>query len=396
MHPRIEQYLMGSRFAGVEVEMRSEKVRYHVVIIQKIGQKIKVLHSYPNLAALEDLPPDTLKGIPVAVTFTGKGVLYRTIEADADAKREVLLRKMLPNVSINDFYVNSDCIESQHHLVAVVRKSVIDPLLVELRLQFSVINVQVGALCVNNIVRLLEHRNENDFGSHTVHFNDASATSVSYNESENRNEQINVGGENISSNVVIAFSAAFGLLLNQQSDEAVDERKEFLQLRLFKLTARAALVLFFLIVAANYFAFSHYRDRGEELRSLPETNGSTLAQLQQLRADVEAQRSFLENTGLLNNSSIAWYADQLAHGMPSGIQLTQMNFAPRLKLTEEDTIGFDAGKLQIAGTCTESVILNRWLQSLNEEAWVSHASILSYVQDKSRQKADFVLDLQLW
>lgn len=393
MHPRIEKFLLGSCFAGIEAEFRGDEMRYHVTLVKQKGKKITVDLCACNLASLSDLPAGILKNIPVMLAITGKGILYRKVQADRDAGIDVLVRKALPNISAKDFITEAQSAGSEHYL-AIARKETVVRALDEVSAHGSVISISIGALCVKNILPLLAEEMVS-FGAHRVDHDRRLIASVQYNETHDGAADIHLGDEMINAQHVIGFSAVITRLVNAQLQTSLLNTDVFLQQRLFKISVRAAIIFFLIILSFNFIAFSHYHNRAEELQSLPGSGNVLTERLHVLRSEVNTRQSFLQASGLLREMPFAWYADQLAHGLPSGIQLKQMHFCPRVKLAEEDTIGFSTNQLEITGTCAESTDLNKWLQQLKAVNWVKSAAIQSYGQDRSRTYGEFKLELQL-
>jgi Tfp pilus assembly protein PilN len=172
-------------------------------------------------------------------------------------------------------------------------------------------------------------------------------------------------------------------------------KEEFLQRKLFLTGGKFLLVIILLLLLGNYFSFSHYWSEKNNLDAKLQTDGGALAGLRELEKQVEVKRSFLEQAGLLRSSSPSYYADQLAAELPDEISLTRMNLAPRLKLSEEDSIAFKPGHIEIDGSCSQSVVLNTWLQSLKTKKWIKSAILQSYVQDKNMKQGEFEIALVL-
>jgi hypothetical protein len=122
-------------------------------------------------------------------------------------------------------------------------------------------------------------------------------------------------------------------------------------------------------------------------------NGGALTDLRNLEKQVAVKHMFLKQAGLLSGSNHSFYADQIAAGLPNEILLSQMNLAPRLKLSEDDSIGFKPGRIEIAGSCSQSIVLNKWLQEIKTKSWVKSATLESYQQEKNMKQGEFKVAL---
>lgn len=388
---------MGTRFAGIEAEIRPDGAVFHLVILQRKGGKLSVERLPEETKSIDELPLNLLKDIPASIVITGKGILYRNVEADPDAGPEILLRKILPNVNAGEFFISSRN-NGSTHFVSLARKNALLPLLSELKQRCSVVSFDVGLHCTGDIQSLLPAVNVVQCGHHVVTFEKDTISSVEYTTDTTPTDPGNVffiGGEEVPSVALTAFAAGLRIAAGNLLSLQPGMHTEFIQRRLFRSTLRSSVIFIFVLLLVNYFVFSHYWSRQQELETESGSEVNAMTEVNLLREQVEARTDFLQNAGLLDNSSFAWYADQLAHHMPEGIRLSQMNFSPRLNVAEEDTIGFRKSTIEISGNCEESITLNRWIQFLQEEEWISSASIRSYEQGKADATGKFSLNLEL-
>lgn len=396
MYKWTEKYLLGNRFGGIEVEIRAEQTVFHIVILKRNAQQLSVEHISREVKSVNELPLNLLKDIPVSIVFTGKGILYRAIQADPDAGPDILLRKILPNVNADEFFVSSRKSGSAH-FVSLSRQSVVLPVLSELKQQFSSVSFDIGVQCIADIRKLLAESTVVSCGNHVIAFEDESIVSAEYQQhpADSSDELFTIGDENLPGAALVAFAIGLRTASGNTFSLEQEMRSDILERRLFRFTLRAALIFVLGVLVVNYFVFSHYWNLQRELEAKRDAEGTSVSEVNLLRQQVESRTNFLQNAGLMDNSSFAWYADQLAHAMPEGIRLSQMNFSPRIKLIEEDSIGFRTSTIEICGNCEESVTLNRWIQLLKGEEWISSASIRSYEQGKTDLTGKFILDLQL-
>ncbi|HTF04829.1 MAG TPA: PilN domain-containing protein [Bacteroidia bacterium] len=402
MHAHLERLLMGSLFAGVEAEQRPDCVLYHFVLLKRSGHKIAIVKTGSGLLSLEEILEQIGKAIPVVLVLTGKGIVHRLVPADPDAPVHVLLSKVLPNAVLNEFYVGAVPSSGHSHMVSVIRASVAVRICEETAVLLSVIACRLGPVVVQDILALVDgERKEMWCGNHRIEFDADRISSITYSENVEEHREYKIGGESVSGETVIAFAGAFSGMMNSGDElktgiaRLAGAREEFLQRSLFRSGLKISLALVLMTLLANYFFFSQYWNRKNELESELLEQGNVIAELNQLNQRVESKTVFLNETGLLNRSSYAWCADQLAHSMPHGIQLTRMNFSPRIKIAKEDSIGFDSDRLEISGRCEESLVLNQWLQQLKSKKWILNVSIQSYTQNRAPATGEFKLDIEL-
>jgi hypothetical protein len=401
MNARLQRIVTGSRFAGLEIQFLNNGIEFHLIILRRKGQQLVVEKSVSAIETIEKLSVHLSKDIPLSIAFTGKGILHRRIAVNPDSDGKILLSRVLPNASLNDFYLQAVSASQDELFVSVLRKSVVDELLEQLKL-FSVVTCSLGPVAVMNILGLLdESKTEMNFGSHSLHFQNGLVEEVYFLEINSEKKILDIGGQKISDINLLAFAAAFQqLIAEEQRMEMVIEtlsfsKEEFLHRKLFKTGVEALLIVTLLLLLGNYFIFSHYWSEKNMLESKLQTDGGAFIHLRKLESEVRVKRCFLQQAGLLGQSNNSYYADQIAFSLPQEILLTRMDIAPRLKLTEEDSIGFKPGIVEIDGTCSQSIVLNKWLHDLEEKKWIKGATLESYLQDKTMKQGEFEIALDL-
>lgn len=401
MHPRLQRIVTGSLFAGLEIQFLQEGIVMHLIVLKKKGKQVVIEKLVAGLEKLESLSDHLAKNIPLAIAFTGKGILHRRLAGDPAGDPKTFLSKLLPNASLKDFYLQIFPAAQDEQLVSVLRKAAPNTVYDSLK-DFSIIEYSLGPLASINCLPLLgEFSTELKFGNHHLHLQDGLPEDVQYSETGPAKNIFNIGGQEIESKMLPAFAVAFQQLLPEEqraktpAESLAFSKEDFLQKKLFVAGGKALLVAVLLLLLGNYFLFSHYWSAKAGLESKLQINGGALTDLRSLEKQVEIKRVFLEQAGLLSNSNHSYYADQLAAGLPAEILLTRMNLAPRLKLMEEDSIGFKPGLIKINGSCSQSIVLNKWLQELKAKKWLRSATLESYQQDKNMKQGEFEIALEL-
>ncbi len=402
MHPLLQRLVTGSRFAGLEAEIMPGGMRFHLVVLKRKGQQMAVEKTATNIESIEQLPALLSKEIPLAIAVTGKGLLHRRVAVDPSSDLRTLLAKALPNATLKDFYVQHVPAAQDEQFISVMRKPAIDTLLLQFQqLEMPVISCSLGPLAVTHALPLLEEKNELHLGHHLLRFEAQQPSEVQHAEEACGNSTFDVGGQQLEGEAMVAFAAAFLQVLPGISPVAANvdsldaSREDHLQQRLFRAGGKALLATTLLLLLGNYAAFSFYWSTKGNLEQQLQVNGGAYTELNLLERQVSSKRLFLQQAGLLGSSHHAYYSDQLAAGLPAEIRLARMTLSPRLNLSGEDSIGFTPHTIAIAGSCSESVVLNRWLRGLNETKWIKSAALLSYVQDKTMPQGEFEVLLAL-
>jgi hypothetical protein len=400
MHPRLERIVTGSLFAGLEVQFLAEGMVLYLAVLRKKGQQLVVEKLVGGIEHPGLLSQHLAKNIPLAIAFTGKGILHRRLAGDPSGNPQLFLSKLLPNASLKEFYIQIFPAACDEQFISVLRKSSVDTLLEQLK-EFSVVECSLGPFAVLNSLSLLgDAPDELRFGNHAFHLQDGLAEEIFYSPGHPTVKPFDIGGQKVEAEMLLAFSAAFQqLLTNGRAETQIDSlhqlKDDFLQRKLFVAGGKTLLVSVILLLLGNYFLFSGYWSEKNELENKLQINGGALTELRDLEKQLETKRSFLEQAGLLSGSNPSYYADRIAAELPEDILFTRMNLAPRLKLAEEDSIGFKPGRIEIKGSCPQSVVLNKWLQGLKTKSWVKNVLLESYLQGKNMQQGEFAIVLEL-
>jgi hypothetical protein len=154
--------------------------------------------------------------------------------------------------------------------------------------------------------------------------------------------------------------------------------------------------LFFLMII-NFMLFSTFFSKKNTLSTQVNLVQSQLMQHDTLLKEVQQKKEFLLNAGLLDDSRLSFYADQIAIDLPTSITLTELNINPITKnVTPEGDILNATNKLiKMTGLCTQTTILNEWIKILEKKTWIKNTHLVNYSQLKSSDPGEFILEIYL-
>ncbi|HET6989709.1 MAG TPA: hypothetical protein VFJ43_00220, partial [Bacteroidia bacterium] len=247
MHPRIQRIVTGSFFAGLEIQFLSEGIELYLIVLRRKGHQLIVEKSVTAIESIEKLVSHLPKDIPLAIAFTGKGILHRRIAVDPNSDPKILLSKILPNASLKEFYLQIVPASRDEQFISVLRKSAIDEMLGRLN-QFSVVACSLGPLSAISILSLIEApKPELRFGRHLIQLDNHNPDEVYYEDVSYEKRQFDLGGQKVESENLLAFAAAFQQLLNEEQrvtahvESLISAKEDFLQRKLFKAGGMALL-----------------------------------------------------------------------------------------------------------------------------------------------------------
>jgi Tfp pilus assembly protein PilN len=395
----LSNYLRESRIAGVEMYLASGGITWRCVLLKRSGNKVITEKVSADFSSLQELSDFCGEHVPVVLAITGKGVIMRIVPEGQASDPWNLLRKVLPDISAADFFWSLVPLDKERTLVAVVRKNAVQIGLQELQSKFSFIQYGVGAGVLQQFPAFETDQTEVTAGNYKVELKQSSLTGLKHM-AETDASEINFGTEKIPARVAIACAAALkGILHNLKNIPGVQELQEgsaedFRRDILLRTAFKAALVGLLIVLSGNYFAFNHYRNQLGELENDAGSYKASLAELDALEKETVRKKTFLTDAGLYGRSSMTWYVDQLAHGMPQGIQLSRLEFSPLKQLPAEDTLAFESRVVRIQGLCTESGIVNDWIATLQKTKWITHVQLQSYVQAQGTGTFHIELEVQ--
>jgi Tfp pilus assembly protein PilN len=396
-----------TQVAGVELALNPDgNIAIHTVVLKKAGSKIETVACLADLKSTNELATAIDKGYPVLLSLKGKGIIHKKINNGATDSWEVLLDKVLPNSSLQDFYVQKLAIDEQQALVSVARKSVIDGAINEITGQgYSVIACTLGPFAVQSVLPVIlpdtETTSELKFANTELLIRQGSIHNYT-NTAEAEPEWVaGEGSINIPSNLLVAYASAFayfnpatslsGNIAGVQS--ALVEFKDGLK---FKKTGIGLLAFFFTVLLLNFLLFSYYDDKVKEKSARAALSSSELALIDSLSGQVEQRAMFLSKTGLSAPSRTSIYADQIAQSLPEEIRLTSLQIHPQKKDEEDEKkLEFDGSRILVGGSSKFSLDVNEWIRKMRASDWVKSISLLTYKQKDGNRPGEFLIEIKL-
>lgn len=398
MFPRLERFLLGPKFACIEAEIRSDKLLFHVSVLQRKGNKAQTVVLKNNFADADDVAQHIDKRIPVALIITGRGVINRCVAANAETDDETLIRAVLPNAVADDLVISRYDTNENGLMVSVARKDTVQKIADSLE-AVSVVSVLIGPSVALTLVDLVDAiESEWSCGNHTFRFQNGKANEAAYIARKAYNT-LALGTDTIPELNTVSFAGALqGLTFMSAIPGEVpvfrERRKNFVRMKRYGAAVKSSVLLALLLLLVNFFLFTHFRQLKSDLESDPRIHSESLERFNELSNRVQANKEFFEASGWAGTTSYAWIADQLAAQLPADIVLTRMNVAPAQNFNREDTLAFEPNRIQISGTCKQSTSVNNWLKILQQNEWVNSALVSAYTDAGGQGKFELQLEFR--
>lgn len=334
---------------------------------------------------------------PVFLAVDGKGVLLKSIKADTD---KPLLKQIIPTAGEDEFILDSFQGEDRTY-VSLARKEFLQEITEELnKAGIIVICVALGPWRTVNLIKYFDSLpDELRSGNYYFRFNKTGQVISTFEKTdEYLEETIIVDSREIKSTSFLALSIALEYYIEEDKECLFDlirnNKREYLSKILFNKVGILLLVLIFVVLMVNTLLYFHFSDRKQVLENKLSGNQELKNRLDSLQKELDWKKNFLMQSGMLNRSKKAFYADRIAGTVPQNIILEKLEINPvigKIRLNKEITLRTDV--IFINGNARNSSDLNNWINKLKELSWVNRVEIVSYLQDDIANNGIFSLEI---
>lgn len=398
----LDQYklIKGQTAFGVELIFNT-KDSYTIIALELKSTKegIEVSRRFVDIT-LEDFSKNNTKKLPVYFTIGGKGVIHKKVKAEDKAPDQELLNQVLPNASINDFYLQKSKIEGFEYWVSVVRKDVLDSLITKIKKE-KLFGVQLflGPFVLENTLQLLDKMTVLTTTHELIIENDNIIQLDSLGSVSN-GEEYDIEGEIINSHELIAFGSAFNHFVPSAKlvpifcDQVREVNAEYLNKKKFQ-TLGFFIVIFYLVVfLVNLTVHQSLDKTNNKLQHQVNSQKEYVVELKKLKKELKRKEQFIQGSGVARASKISYYTDQIALSVSEAIQLNQLFVNPLAKrINKAEDINFKFNIIKISGTVSRSIELTNWIKELEQYNWIAEINIISFIQDNLKTAGEFEFEV---
>jgi len=385
-------FIRGNYVIGVQVSYRNNGCLYHLIGVKKSGGKVSIDKQVIEITSTEELAKHIPKNTPVVIGIDGKNLIHKFIQEEVGDNG---LNFVLPNANSDDFYVQTSA-NNDGAYISVIRREVVSDILEK----FSQIKVIPALIYLGPFVNSYTQFLFADRVKFKTEFWDIAASSerVDYNSAATTDSNfVFLNGESIRDFCLPVYALAIAYLADidiPEIDISKALKEDFQFKRAVWLGGWFILSLVFSILLINFFFFSNYNDKYQNINNLIQQNQSLLSKNDELKAQYTQKRRFIERSGLLETSRFSFYADRIARIIPDSIQLTIIRIAPvNTKIRSDKPIVFDERTIIVSGKCSNSQYFNVWKDNLKEESWVKTILINQFGQEEPGKPIIFELQL---
>jgi len=337
----------------------------------------------------------------LALNLFGKGVLQKKIEKLEEVNQNNF-SQILPNANFDDFYIQN-FISGDWSFVSVIRKTDADKWIDLLKKQgFFPLMLSLGPFPVQNIASQLNvYDSELVFDGYTIERNEQLEwISCRYKETAHTAFPLKVESEAINENLLIAYSAAFQLVLASKlaviRADAASLEKDF-QKRIAdkKLQVNGFLVLlvFFILLLINFLVLSWISSSNAKLADKVSQSAQSTNNLQGINEHVKNKEALLKNLGWDGGINKSYLIDQLAALLPGEISWKEITINPIDMATSrvQKSLQFMDRKIRITGSSEKIISVNEWIARVKTKKWVRNIQLDSYVYNSELNTGLFTI-----
>jgi hypothetical protein len=375
---------------------------FHITELKKTGSKLQVVRTVETIEGFDKLKEAVDKKTALCISVNGKGIIHKKTDLNGLTNPEHIINKVLPGGNTREFCYQVTATGSEQHFISLVRKEIISEIFRELK-KNGFINVQscfLGPFALNSI---LSEINETSlcFSGQQLAITDNLISDIQPTFSSISEDGILVAEENVRVVSLNSFATAYAYFADTESniqsdliDEIVAEAKAK---RNFELRKFSTIVSTFLILVVNFFIFSSYVDRNNDLSQAYQVKESATLEYEVLKKEYELKKTFLEENDLSRPSRTSFFANSIAGSLPSSINLNTLIINPVKagKNTDENKLFFENRTIDLSGKCEQGNDLNQWMKQIKKYNWVSDVTLINYSQDRKNEAGLFLLRIKI-
>lgn len=388
------------KVAAVELTILSEdSFLINLIILEiKKGQVVIDKTCY-NLKTFSAIKEEIKAGMAVSLIINGKGLLHKKTDFISDN----LPQSIFPGINPADFLYQY--FESQSGTeVAIIRKNTVDDILNQLEeLLILPVSLSLAFYDIQFITEIINHTGKIVTSQYNLTLADKKIISYTLNSNEEKEilvkPEINIDSIYLKSNFLIPYASATKLLIQGfynntpiQHKNIITNQKKAAQTSLLKAYALGVLIFFLCLLLFNFFIYSHYFSKNNELVSKNQYALQQKKDFDSLSISMKNTREFLTSSGWIDDSRmISFYADRIALTVPEPVTLTSLNLypaAPKLSFNSKQWI-FRQDTILISGECSDPSLLDNWVKEIEKIKNVTRSKIISYLYKKQGETGFF-------
>jgi len=387
---------------GIHLELMGENAyRIHACELHLKGKELQITKKLTDLQSLDTLRQKCPNVNHIALTLTGKGILYKQVDA-LDEINSQNFSQMLPNAEFQDFYTQNFQ-QSDKSFVAIMRKSDVAGVLENLNeWRFAPVIISLGPFTLSPVMPQFNfYSGEVIFYKNKIRRSEAGLWESFEYQSDLRSPfPLKISAEPLDEKLVLAYSTAFQWLLSYKVSlvrieepralEALQHVEQSQKLKGYGVLYGLGL---FLLLFLNFIGYSHLLSENEELSGKINRNQISLHSYAEVQRQTKEKEALLQDLGWEGGGHKAWYIDQIATVLPDDIRLKGVSVNPMENTTNQKTELFRSREILVSGLSPKILSVNEWISRMKELKWVKNIQLENYVFNQEMNSGQFSLHI---
>lgn len=356
--------------------------------LEIIGKKIT---NGPLGKILESLP----KATPIAFVLSGKGIVHKNANIQEGGTDHIaLFRSTFSSIEIKDFYIQQYTGEANVCL-SIARRDMVGELLDKLkRAGLQIYSLSLGGpVAVHVLPQLNRYGDEMVFDGHCFALADKQFQAYSFNTEFVASFPLKMGEEVIAEELIVAYAAAFQLMLHEQLpmviadvEEVNTDFRRLVSSQQWKKRTMLFLFGLFALLLVSFGMFSHYNQQNERLLKEVGAQTSSAEQMELLQQHIVKQEQLLKQLNWNGGYNYGFLLNEIGRSMPR--QLNLLGVAMNDFKTEQEK-SERVSNIRIKGITGNLTAVNNWIFVLREKTWVKSAKLLKFQEEQEGDQYQF-------
>lgn len=393
------QYYDFTKAIGLAIQVDRDGVRLvagcQIILKNKLLDFQKKIVDVP----LDDLTKYFDPGVPVVLNIVGKGVLHKQVE-----KLEYIDKKnlstILPNADPGQFFFQN-FISGESSFVSIIRRTEAEKYIDIVRKQgFVVMMLSLGPFPVINVLdQLNNYDDELIFNGHSIRFDhEKKWINYTYNEGAKAHYSLKIDVNTIAEPILIPYAIAFQFLLFNKLQPVVAQISELDNVlkkavvnKKFIICGAGILVVMFLLLLANFFAFFWLTSANKELANKAHISARNHSDMQNFDEMIKSKESLLREVGWSKTLSKVTMIDQLAGLLPPEVTWQEIAVEPEVNESGQLRSNqiFLAHMIRIKGDSEYIEPINEWIARIKTKSWVKAVELENYNYSQETDTGQF-------
>ena len=373
---------------------------YYVLISRKKGA-VEIEKFFAIQGSFIDLSLVLMHNVPIMLSIDGKGVLSKKIKYN-DSKS--IIQHIIPNADENDFIFDESNGVDNYKFVSLTRKDSVEELLNSFSINnFYVLDLTIGQFKIANLLKIFNHLpSKVKVDQYNICVDIESYQLIDFDKYDSGNEFENYIFDDkiLTNSFILPFYNALSYYVpdNEKIKYSVVEEhsQEFASKQLFKVASWIALLFILCVLICNLFIYNNFALKKQYLESAVLRDKKLLNNLKKLNEDFIWKENFFNQSGILKNTKMYFFADQIGNSLPDDIYLTKMEIYPLInKIKKLKEIEVQPDKISIFGQSIGSQFVDLWVNDLRKLNWVEDVYIGTYTKEENSSTGLFSLEINI-